>query len=138
MDYFHYQADELFAEKVALSSVAAQFGTPSYVYSRATLERHWRAFDNAFSEVPHLVCYAVKANSNLAVLNVLAKLDSGFDIVSAGELARVLAAGGLADRTVFSGVGNGPISAFFDGLKNIGLIEYEFETYKSSGGGSWF
>lgn len=105
MDHFHYQQGELFAENVALSAIAEQYGTPTYVYSKATLERHWRAFDEAFNDQPHLVCYAVKANSNLAVLNVLAKLGSGFDIVSAGELARVLAAGGRADRTVFSGVG---------------------------------
>ena len=82
-----------------------QIGSPTYVYSRATIERHWRAFDDAFSALPHCVCYAVKANSNLAVLNVLARLGSGFDIVSGGELARVLAAGGRADKVVFSGVG---------------------------------
>lgn len=105
MDHFHYQNGELFAENVALSAIADQYGTPTYIYSRATLERHWRAFDDAFASQSHLVCYAVKANSNLAVLNVLARLDSGFDIVSAGELARVLAAGGRADHTVFSGVG---------------------------------
>lgn len=105
MDYFHYQNGELFAENVSVSAIAEQYGTPTYIYSRATLTRHWRAFDDAFASQPHLVCYAVKANSNLAVLNVLAKLGSGFDIVSAGELARVLAAGGRADRTVFSGVG---------------------------------
>ena len=105
MDYFHYQADELFAEGVALSDVAKEFGTPSYVYSRATVERHWLAFDEAFSSLPHCVCYAVKANSNLAILNVLARLGSGFDIVSGGELTRVLAAGGRADKIVFSGVG---------------------------------
>jgi len=104
MDHFDYQADEMFAEGVGLSNIAEQFGTPSYVYSRATIERHWRAFDEAFS-VPHCVCYAVKANSNLAVLNVLARLGSGFDIVSGGELARVLAAGGRAEKIVFSGVG---------------------------------
>ena len=105
MDHFDYQADEMFAEGVGLSTIAEQFGTPSYVYSRATIERHWRAFDEAFSALPHCVCYAVKANSNLAVLNVLARLGSGFDIVSGGELARVLAAGGSADKIVFSGVG---------------------------------
>ena len=105
MDYFHYQSDELFAEGVALSDVAKEFGTPSYVYSRATIERHWLAFDEAFSSLPHCVCYAVKANSNLAILNVLARLGSGFDIVSGGELTRVLAAGGRADKIVFSGVG---------------------------------
>jgi diaminopimelate decarboxylase len=105
MDYFHYQSDEMFAEGVALSDVAKEFGTPSYVYSRATVERHWLAFDEAFSSLPHCVCYAVKANSNLAILNVLARLGSGFDIVSGGELTRVLAAGGRADKIVFSGVG---------------------------------
>ena len=105
MDYFHYQSGELFAEGVALSDVAKEFGTPSYVYSRATIERHWLAFDEAFSSLPHCVCYAVKANSNLAILNVLARLGSGFDIVSGGELTRVLAAGGRADKIVFSGVG---------------------------------
>ena len=116
MDYFSYKENELFSEDAALSAVAAQFGTPCYVYSRATLERHWQAFDDAFSDLPHLVCYAVKANSNLAVLNVLARLGAGFDIVSAGELARVLAAGGLASRAVFSGVG-----------KTVAEIKYALE-----------
>ncbi|WP_438971613.1 diaminopimelate decarboxylase [Methylophaga sp.] len=105
MDFFQYQADTLHAENVSANRITQQFGTPTYVYSRATLERHWKAFDTAFSSQPHLVCYAVKANSNLAVLNVLARLGSGFDIVSAGELARVIAAGGDAAKTVFSGVG---------------------------------
>lgn len=105
MDYFQYQAGTLHAENVSANRITQQFGTPTYVYSRATLERHWHAFDDAFSNQPHLVCYAVKANSNLAVLNVLARLGSGFDIVSAGELARVIAAGGEAAKTVFSGVG---------------------------------
>ena len=105
MDHFDYQADQLFAEDVALSDIAQQVGSPTYVYSRATIERHWRAFDDAFAGLPHCVCYAVKANSNIAVLNVLARLGSGFDIVSGGELARVLAAGGSADKVVFSGVG---------------------------------
>lgn len=105
MDDFDYKSGELFAENVAVAMIAEQFGTPTYIYSRATLERHWKAFDHAFSGQAHCVCYAVKANSNLAVLNVLARLGSGFDIVSAGELARVLAAGGQAERVVFSGVG---------------------------------
>lgn len=103
--YFVQKDGELHAEQQALTALAAQYGTPTYVYSRAALEQHWKAFDDAFSPHPHLVCYAVKANSNLAVLNVLARLGSGFDIVSGGELARVLAAGGRADKTVFSGVG---------------------------------
>lgn len=104
MDHFHYRDDHLFAEEVALSTIAAAYGTPCYVYSRATIERHWRVFDEAFASHPHLVCYAVKANSNLAVLNVMARLGSGFDIVSVGELERVLAAGGDPAKVVFSGV----------------------------------
>lgn len=105
MDYFNYQDGVLYAEEVAVPDIAKQHGTPCYVYSRATLERHWQAFDTALAGIDHLVCYAVKANSNLAVLNVLARLGSGFDIVSVGELERVLAAGGDPRRTVFSGVG---------------------------------
>ena len=105
MDYFEYQNGQLFCEQVALETLATEYGTPLYVYSRATLERHWKAFDSALGKRPHLVCYAVKANSNLAVLNVLAKLGSGFDIVSMGELERVLRAGGSASKIVFSGVG---------------------------------
>jgi diaminopimelate decarboxylase len=105
MDYFEYKEGRLWAEDVDISASVNAWGTPCYVYSRATIERHWKAFDSALGEQPHLVCYAVKANSNLAVLNVLAKLGSGFDIVSMGELERVLRAGGRADKVVFSGVG---------------------------------
>jgi len=105
MDHFNYRGDDLYAEDVPLAEVAERFGTPCYVYSRATLERHWHAFDHAFSNHAHLICFAVKANSNLAVLNVLARLGSGFDIVSIGELERVLAAGGDPGRAIFSGVG---------------------------------
>ncbi|MEN8802933.1 MAG: diaminopimelate decarboxylase [Thiogranum sp.] len=105
MDFFDYHNDRLFAELVDLEELAATYGTPLYVYSRATLERHWKAFDQALGEHMHLVCYAVKANSNIAVLALLARLGSGFDIVSAGELARVLHAGGDPSRVVFSGVG---------------------------------
>jgi len=105
MDFFHYKNNRLCAEQVDLSALAAEYGTPLYVYSRATLERHWHAFNDALADRPHLVCYAVKANSNLAVLNVLARLGSGFDIVSIGELERVLAAGGDPAKVVFSGVG---------------------------------
>ena len=105
MDFFNYQNDNLYAEQVPLATIAAEFGTPCYVYSRATIERHWHAFDNAAGNHPHLICYAVKANSNLAVLNVMAKLGSGFDIVSGGELARVIKAGGDPAKVVFSGVG---------------------------------
>ncbi len=105
MDYFNYRDDRLFAEDVAVEDIARQHGTPCYIYSRATLERHWRAFDEALADHDHLVCFAVKANSNLAVLNVLARLGAGFDIVSGGELERVLAAGGDAGKVLFSGVG---------------------------------
>ena len=105
MDHFNYKDDSLFCEDVAISTLAETYGTPLYVYSRATLERHWHAFDAALAGRDHLVCYAVKANSNLAVLNVLARLGSGFDIVSGGELQRVLRAGGDPDKIVFSGVG---------------------------------
>lgn len=105
MNYFDYQAGTLHAENVPVDKIAEQYGTPVYIYSRTALENHWKAFDQAFSAYPHLVCYAVKANSNLAVLNVLAKQGSGFDIVSMGELARVIAAGGDPAKTVFSGVG---------------------------------
>ena len=105
MDYFNYRDGRLCAEQVGLAELAEQYGTPAYVYSRATIERHWRAFDAALAGVDHLVCYAVKANSNLAVLNLMARLGSGFDIVSVGELERVLAAGGDPAKVVFSGVG---------------------------------
>jgi diaminopimelate decarboxylase len=104
-DYFHYQNDALYAEQVPLADIAAQFGTPCYVYSRAALTDSLRQFTDALQEREHLICYAVKANSNLAILNVLARLGAGFDIVSGGELQRVLAAGGDARKVVFSGVG---------------------------------
>ncbi len=105
MDFFDYKHGQLYAENVPLSRIASEAGTPTYVYSRATLERHWHAFDRAFAGRPHNVCFAVKANSNLGVLNVLARLGSGFDIVSVGELERVLRAGGDPAKVVFSGVG---------------------------------
>jgi diaminopimelate decarboxylase len=102
---FRYVDGELYAEGVPLARIAAEFGTPAYVYSRSALEANYRAFDAALAALPHLVCYAMKANPNLAVLNVLARLGSGFDIVSGGELARVVAAGGDPAKVVFSGVG---------------------------------
>ena len=105
MDPFQYFDHQLFAEDVPLSQIAAKFGTPCYVYSRQALQERWLAFDQALTGIDHLVCYAVKANGNLAVLDVLARLGSGFDIVSGGELQRVLRAGGRPDRTVFAGVG---------------------------------
>ncbi len=105
MDFFNRKAGTLFAENSSVSDIAKSYQTPLYIYSRATIERHWHAFDNAAGDRPHLVCYAVKANSNIAVLNVMARLGSGFDIVSKGELARVIQAGGDPKKTVFSGVG---------------------------------
>ncbi|MCX8049342.1 MAG: diaminopimelate decarboxylase [Methylohalobius sp.] len=105
MEAFYYRLGQLHAEQVPVAEIVARYGTPVYVYSRAALEHNWRAFDQAFGAYPHRICYAVKANSNLAVLNLLARLGSGFDIVSGGELERVLKAGGQADRIVFSGVG---------------------------------
>jgi diaminopimelate decarboxylase len=105
MDPFIYRDGVLHAEQVAVPALATRFGTPLYVYSRAALEENFRAFDSAFGQHPHQVCFAVKANSNLAVLNVLARLGAGFDIVSAGELERVLAAGGDPAKIVFSGLG---------------------------------
>ncbi|CAM3881217.1 diaminopimelate decarboxylase [Avibacterium gallinarum] len=104
MDFFQYKENQLMAEQVPVAEIAQQFGTPAYIYSRATLERHWHAFDNALGDHPHLICFAVKSNPNLAILNIMAKLGSGFDIVSQGELERVLAAGGDASKVVFSGV----------------------------------
>ncbi|HXH54920.1 MAG TPA: diaminopimelate decarboxylase [Gammaproteobacteria bacterium] len=105
MKNFQQYNDEWYAEGVALNTIAETVGTPCYVYSRATLEQQWRAFHQAFQNQPHQINYAVKANSNLAVLNILAQLGSGFDIVSEGELRRVLKAGGLPEKIIFSGVG---------------------------------
>ena len=105
MNFFEYRHNTLHAEGVSCVELADQFGTPLFVYSRTALESAWQAFDQALGERPHLVCYAVKANSNIAVLNVLAKLGSGFDIVSIGELERVLRAGGDPKKIVFSGLG---------------------------------
>ncbi|MFT6348744.1 MAG: diaminopimelate decarboxylase [Psychromonas sp.] len=106
MDHFNYQNDgRLFVEGLPVEQVIKKAGTPAYIYSRATIERHWQAFDSAAGKHPHLICYAVKANSNLAVLNIMARMGSGFDIVSVGELMRVIQAGGDPKKIVFSGVG---------------------------------
>lgn len=107
MSNYYYQGDALYIEQVPLKDIAAQFGTPCYVYSRAALTDSFNQFKKALQGREHLVCYAVKANSNLAILNVFARLGAGFDIVSGGELQRVLAAGGDARKVVFSGVGKG-------------------------------
>ncbi|WP_019616393.1 diaminopimelate decarboxylase [Psychromonas ossibalaenae] len=106
MDHFNYQNDgRLFVEGLPVEQVIEKSGTPAYIYSRATIERHWKGFDLAAGDHPHLICYAVKANSNLGVLNLMARLGSGFDIVSVGELLRVIQAGGDPKKVVFSGVG---------------------------------
>ena len=105
MQHFIYQNGLLCAEQLPLSEVAKQFGTPCYVYSRAAIQEQWLAYETAFAERAHLICYAVKANSNIAILNLLAELGSGFDIVSVGELERVLHAGGKPESIIFSGVG---------------------------------
>ncbi len=126
MDHFEYRNGELYCEDVAVAELAEAYGTPLYVYSRATLERHWRAFDDALAGRDHLVCYAVKANSNLAVLNLLARLGSGFDIVSGGELQRVLQAGGDPRKIVFSGVGKLP--AEIDTALEVGILCFNVES----------
>ena len=105
MATFSYKNGSLYAERVSLDALAARHGTPAFVYSRAAIEARWRAYADAFSGRDALVCYSVKANGNLAVLNLLARLGSGFDIVSGGELERVIAAGGDPGKVVFSGVG---------------------------------
>ncbi len=105
MDHFNYKGDSLFAEDLTVSDIAARYGTPCFIYSRATLERHYRVYAEALAGHPHKICFAVKANSNLGVLNVLARMGAGFDIVSGGELDRVLTAGGDASNIIFSGLG---------------------------------
>src|SRR5687768_14148987 len=125
MNYFDYHNGTLHAEKVPLTQIADQFGTPCYVYSRAAIETNWRAFDTAFGSYPHRICYAVKANSNIAVLNILAKQQSGFDIVSQGELERVLAAGGDPKKIVFSGVGK--TSAEIQRAIEVGIFCFDVE-----------
>ncbi len=125
MDYFQYKEDDLFAEDVAVKDIAEQFGTPCYVYSRATIERHWNAFNDAVGDHDHLICYAVKANSNIGVLSVMAKMGSGFDIVSGGELARVIEAGGDPTKVVFSGVGKTPEEILFALQQNIMCFNVE-------------
>src|SRR5437016_11288765 len=105
MHYFEYQRGELYCEEVPLDQIAADVGTPVYIYSERTLQRHIRVFDEAFHSVPHLICYAVKANSNINLLRRFAEWGTGFDIVSGGELFRVLRAGASADKVIFAGVG---------------------------------
>jgi diaminopimelate decarboxylase len=127
VDHFEYREGQLYVEELSLTQIAAEYGTPTYVYSRATLERHYRAFDAALSSVPHQVCFAVKANSNIAVLQVLARLGSGFDIVSGGELQRVLRAGGDPAKVVFSGVGKTEAELLLALEKGVGCFNVESE-----------
>ena len=105
MDHFYYKNHQLHAEQVPIADIVTRYGTPCYIYAKATLTHHWHVVDNAFKSQPHLICYAVKANSNLAILNLFVRLGSGFDVVSGGELTRVLKAGGKPSNIVFSGVG---------------------------------
>ena len=125
MDFFTYSQDQLFAEDVPVVDIAKEYGTPAYVYSRATIERHWHAFNDAVAAHDHLICYAVKANSNLGVLSVLARLGSGFDIVSQGELCRVIEAGGDPTKVVFSGVGKTSAEIRFALEQNIMCFNVE-------------
>lgn len=127
MEAFFYQDGDLFAENVALKDIADAVGTPCYVYSRATIETTWKAYDDAFGGRDHLVCYAVKANSNIGILNLLARLGSGFDIVSGGELERVLRAGGKAENIVYSGVGKSEVEMRQALEAGIGCFNVESE-----------
>ena len=132
MDFFNYKDQALMAEGVSIASIAQQHGTPCYVYSRETLERHYKAYADAFASHPSLICYAVKACSNIAILNVLAKMGAGFDIVSVGELERVLRAGGDASKVMFSGLGKQAHE--MERALEVGIhcfnIESEFELYR--------
>jgi len=125
MDHFQPRRGVLHVEDVSLERIAARVGTPTYVYSEATLRRHFRVVDEAFAGTPHLVCYSVKANGNLALLSALARWGSGFDVVSGGELARVREAGGEAARTVFAGVGKTEAEMSFALAAGIGMFNVE-------------
>lgn len=126
MDYFEYRNGELYAEGVPVQRIAREVGTPTYVYSLATLRRHFRVFDQAFSRIPHIICFSVKVNSNLAVLRAFVKEGGGFDIVSGGELFRVLKAGADPKRIVFSGVGKK--RAEIEYALNSGILMFNVES----------
>lgn len=126
MNHFEYRHGEMYAEAVPLQRIAREVGTPAYVYSLATLKRHFQVFDQAFAEVPHIVCFSVKANSNLALLRVFARLGSGFDIVSGGELFRALKAGGDPRKIVFSGVGKKKEE--IESALNTGILMFNVES----------
>src|ERR1051325_4789790 len=127
MHGFHYAGKRLYCEGVAIESLAKKFGTPLYVYSQGTLTDHFQKLDRALAPLDHLVCFAMKANSNLAVLRVLANLGSGFDIVSGGELQRVIAAGGDPQRCVFAGVGKTEAEIKFALKQNVYSFNAESE-----------
>lgn len=127
MDYFNFKGNELFAEDLKVTELTKQFGTPLYVYSKATLTRHMHAFEDSLNGKKHLVCFAVKACSNLAVINVMAKLGAGFDIVSEGELRRVIAAGGDPKKVVYSGVGKSESEIEFALSQGINCLNIESE-----------
>nr|WP_298892753.1 diaminopimelate decarboxylase [uncultured Acinetobacter sp.] len=124
---FTRQDGVLFAEQCSLEDLASQYATPLYVYSKAALTKHYQAFDEAFGFIDHQICFAVKSNSNIAVLNVLAKLGAGFDIVTGGELARVLAAGGDPAKIVFSGLGKS--EADIEKALEVGIACFNVESY---------
>ena len=125
MDFFGFKDSDLYAESVKITDIASQYGTPLYVYSKATLTKHLQAFEAALKSRKHLVCFAVKACSNLAVLNLMAKLGAGFDIVSEGELRRVIAAGGDPSKVVFSGVGKSESEIEFALSQKINCLNIE-------------
>jgi diaminopimelate decarboxylase len=122
-----YHHDELYMEGISLKKIADAFGTPSYIYSTQQLIENWQRFQQAFVQQEHLICYAVKANSHLAVLNILAQLGAGFDIVSGGELKRALKAGAKADKIIFSGVGKSQLEIEQAIDANIYCINVESE-----------
>lgn len=126
MDHFNYQSNALYAENVSVRTIADTYGTPCFIYSRATLERHLRVYQEAMADLPHLICFAVKANSNLAVLNVLSRMGAGFDIVSGGELERVMAAGGDPGKVIFSGLGKS--TAEIEQALNAGIRCFNVES----------
>src|SRR5947209_11664228 len=126
MHFFEYRSGELYCEQVSLQKIAAEVGTPAYIYSEQTLRRHVRVFDEAFQSVPHLICYAVKANSNINLLRRFAEWGTGFDIVSGGELFRVLRAGGAPEKVIFAGVGK-TVGEIRDAL-DAGILFFNVES----------
>jgi diaminopimelate decarboxylase len=126
MHHFHYKKNELYCENVSLAKIAAEFGTPAYIYSYATLKRHFNVFDQSFGDLPHLVCFAMKANSNIAILRCMVKEGGGIDIVSGGELFRALAAGAAPDKIVYSGVGK--TREEMEYALKVGILQFNVES----------